>query len=784
MKKNILLSLSFFLFWVLFLSLSRFKRKKNEESFTLTRNTYPLSNQPLPWFKTPSLFLVDGDFGDAPIMVSKSSTLHSILEDHISRNGIFNHFFFIWSSPWSSWLPRHDLFLQTLLVHHPDALIVFIATHSVPVPSLHPLSGYASMGYSIIGLQVSFNPEDSKFPPWWVNESNREWLELLDFEYDPLAYTHVTDYLRFYLLYTYGGTYTDVDALYVRTLPKVGFAGLDWSNNTASWFYDESLHFYLAPGVIRAPQRYLPIFREILETAFDNSVYDPACFNCVGPKAFNIAVLQEKFASVSDDIEPRIQSFSVFNPMVIYPFSWLSSKTLFSCCMTAMPMLVESLRRRSISIHLFGHATRDVTVHPESAIQYINDAFSLAPYGFKSSISPSLKCFLGGQSRSSARGIVVIGDTLTLRDANLIFVRTCDALIREKNIELTLSTKFGKIVDSSRMSTSCLASFPDDICLTFSMLQSLAAINRVLASVSILYKTSDSSAPHRDSRDLLKITVRLKNDVILEEAVSVLIFNRLVTVISHTHGRFESIERMYSSVQEWYPETQLLISDDSGTKIVDDGMSNSEFSRVIQLNYDVGLSAARNDLVAAASTEYVFLMDDDFTVGVSTHLDYLLRILEASPSGGQIDIASTVIPSDAENFSFNFRGFISEENGDLSLGPGSHGSIFGCSSVDFVPNVFMARRSTLARVKWDNDLKLGEHENFFLRAKKAGVRIVSCDHAEVIHHQKQWWSGSPSQGDEDYVVKRKRVYDYFKIALRKAGLKRLISFGTVMASVD
>ena len=96
----------------------------------------------------------------------------------------------------------------------------------------------------------------------------------------------------------------------------------------------------------------------------------------------------------------------------------------------------------------------------------------------------------------------------------------------------------------------------------------------------------------------------------------------------------------------------------------------------------------------------------------------------------------------------------------------------------------MARRSSLGRVKWDEELKLGEHENFFLRAKKAGLRVLSCDHAEVIHHQQKWWAGSPPEGEEEYVAKRKRVYNYFKIALKKAGLKRLVSFGTVMASIE
>jgi glycosyltransferase involved in cell wall biosynthesis len=126
------------------------------------------------------------------------------------------------------------------------------------------------------------------------------------------------------------------------------------------------------------------------------------------------------------------------------------------------------------------------------------------------------------------------------------------------------------------------------------------------------------------------ISLRVDNAIILDEVITVLVFNRLVTVISHTHGRFEPIERMYNSVQEWYPDTRLLVSDDSGTKSVSDGMANSKFAQVVQLNYDVGLSTARNSLVAAAQTEYVTFADSDVW-WEKNHLSSMLNCINGGP---------------------------------------------------------------------------------------------------------------------------------------------------------
>jgi hypothetical protein len=104
--------------------------------------------------------------------------------------------------------------------------------------------------------------------------------------------------------------------------------------------------------------------------------------------------------------------------------------------------------------------------------------------------------------------------------------------------------------------------------------------------------------------------------------------------------------------------------------------------------------------------------------------------------------------------------------------------------VEFTPNVFLARREALLRVGWDADLKLGEHEEFFYRAKVAGLRIMSCTHAHVQHNQQLWWKDDPgSSVDAEYVKSRRRVYDFLRMALKKHGMQRLVSFGNEVVSL-
>ena len=77
---------------------------------------------------------------------------------------------------------------------------------------------------------------------------------------------------------------------------------------------------------------------------------------------------------------------------------------------------------------------------------------------------------------------------------------------------------------------------------------------------------------------------------------------------------------------------------------------------------------------------------------------------------------------------------------------------------DICRNFFLAKTETLLRVKWDEDLKLCEHEDFFWRYKQAGYKV--------------YWTGDISGKYIDfkppeYVKMRTRMYTVFRKVLQK-----------------
>jgi len=58
-----------------------------------------------------------------------------------------------------------------------------------------------------------------------------------------------------------------------------------------------------------------------------------------------------------------------------------------------------------------------------------------------------------------------------------------------------------------------------------------------------------------------------------------------------------------------------------------------------------------------------------------------------------------------------------------------------CVLVDFVPNFFLARTDSLLKLQWDNNLKVGEHEEFFLRFNSGNFRAAYCTALYIENQQ-------------------------------------------------
>ena len=477
---------------------------------------------------------------------------------------------------------------------------------------------------------------------------------------------------------------------------------------------------------------------------------------------------------------------TIFEPHRFYPFVRSNISLVFHSVQRDTPLQLADLMKRSYSLHLFSKMSDPINIARGSLIDLLFDRHDLGD--------------LRGSSphRESANPDVgLIGPSVYIytrrkqgrflgRDA--IYLKLNERLGRESvRWNVTVHVPNGTIHLSSHRSLTGLRQ---------------AHVNMLLSEM--LYEPF-----RRTSIDTLTIDLTSDTETV-SNSVSILIFARWVSVLTKTMGtpdRWPVLQRLTASVEKYFPGTEVHIASDSGQEFdksrllnftLIDTISGHRLMRSVLIHNmleDSGLSACRNYLVNHISTPFFFLLDDDFTIEDDSHLDHLLELIYTH---GQIDIIAGKIPEDVLTF-HDYTGFfllynetlelvheVPDEMADEALFRSSTDEdenldmINVCRRVDFVPNVFMGRTSSIRSVGWDEQLKLGEHEDFFLRLGRANRIVFTCDHIQVHHHQQPWWT----QLKNPYYQRRARVYQYYKNMLVKNGLKRIITFDQTNLDLD
>jgi GT2 family glycosyltransferase len=203
--------------------------------------------------------------------------------------------------------------------------------------------------------------------------------------------------------------------------------------------------------------------------------------------------------------------------------------------------------------------------------------------------------------------------------------------------------------------------------------------------------------------------------------------------IIKTHERPEVLSRLLYSIRVHYPETIVRVADDSKDYL-------SENAHVCglpgvlryELPHNKGLSFGRNFLVGSVVTPYFVLLDDDFILRSETKVEALLELLRLQRRNG-FDLVGGAVRNGGRIR--HYQGFI-EQVGDV-LHCAHHEESQYPVPCEVVWNFFAARTDVIRRVRWDDRQKLGEHLDFFMRCKEAGVRVgyhpgVVIDH-DPIH---------------------------------------------------
>eukprot|EP00698_Gefionella_okellyi_P013187 TRINITY_DN3598_c0_g1_i1.p1 TRINITY_DN3598_c0_g1~~TRINITY_DN3598_c0_g1_i1.p1 ORF type:complete len:619 (+),score=80.98 TRINITY_DN3598_c0_g1_i1:419-2275(+) len=613
---------------------------------------------------------------------------------------------------------------------------------------MNNLDRFVMHGYRIEALLIT--PERLLSQHWYAGPNSQQFLQHWH-EYSASAhfFVHLKDYLHWTLLLSCGGTVVDAGAVLLRPLPDNQFAGLDVADfsGDCSWCWNEgeytsltdevfddpsvpylsfprsrgkrSVMFHIGSGIVRLQPGHKFLYNA-LETFFSTANYCPQCVLCTGPIAISLAF------QASPDVAVTLLPWHY-----IYPFGVSNLATAFQAERNSTAVAYQLLDK-SLAVYMFGSASAAV-VEKGSVVDVLTRFLRLDERKYQ----PELQ-FPPLYVDASFKSGEFVG-----RDAIRIA-----APARIDWHSVVISARLGK--------------------LNFGFFEgTLKTVNWYLAMLR--YNCPPNSNYWQDEIEIHYST----NASSIMQRIPVVVFHRAVTLLSKTMARERLVKRLIDSFRSQYAGTKVIVADDGG------GMDTkwchaSDGCIWLSMQSDAGLSLARNTLVDASDTPFVFLADDDFEVTFDSRIDVLLEhaiIHEA-------DIVAGKIPYDRRLWGIDFAGLLQVGRDQLELLPGAHQQLGACQRVDFVPNVFIATRSALQRIRWDPELKLGEHEDFFLRAKREHVRVLTCETIGLKHNQQQWYGWE--QRNTDYAKKRLRVFAFFDMALRKHGLKRLLSFGNVM----
>jgi hypothetical protein len=232
-----------------------------------------------------------------------------------------------------------------------------------------------------------------------------------------------------------------------------------------------------------------------------------------------------------------------------------------------------------------------------------------------------------------------------------------------------------------------------------------------------------------------------------------------LTAIVHTCERPHSLERLVRSIGWLHPQLRILVADDSRKP---QDMAGAD---VIRLPAEVGISAARNALLARVRTPYFLLLEDDFELGRRSGIQRLLDLVAQN----QFDIAAGDVVRCRRRFGLFTRRTPEpahakfEFDADaLKLNPLASQAVPGPVTCDVTNNFFVGRVDKVRAIGgWDPQLQVDERIEFFFRVCRYGLRVGFCPESIA-------WRWIEKTAD------RRTTRDFTSLAVAKMGVSRMM----------
>lgn len=199
-----------------------------------------------------------------------------------------------------------------------------------------------------------------------------------------------------------------------------------------------------------------------------------------------------------------------------------------------------------------------------------------------------------------------------------------------------------------------------------------------------------------------------------------------VTFVYKSFERQHLAKRLYRNIQKYYPGVRVIIADDSRKPLQLTGPG----LQIVQLPFNVGLSAGLNRALSLVETPFVIRMDDDELLSPCSNFHLQLEFLLAHPEADLVGVLPLTFPyrrgwqkeeiaryqrfhmADAEKpLKIPHRTWLDEKH--IVLGK--------------TPNVFIARTDAYRTLGYDDRIRMIDHQEFFFRAAGNLVSVLACD---------------------------------------------------------
>jgi Glycosyl transferase family 2 len=212
----------------------------------------------------------------------------------------------------------------------------------------------------------------------------------------------------------------------------------------------------------------------------------------------------------------------------------------------------------------------------------------------------------------------------------------------------------------------------------------------------------------------------------------------LATIAVKTFERPEALLRYVRTARRVFGG-RIVVADDSRRPWA----SKDPRVDVLAMPYNSGVSVGRNAALDAVSTPYVIVSEDDFVYTRATDWTRALEYLERNPDVDAVAGIQVELP----------RWYTKIFDGDPLFAGHAPALREPDEVIDglpvwlMTPQAYLARTDSVRRVRWNEDIRMVDHRDFFSRA--AGVLVFVQDATIPVFHARTPWNAEYTKHRDD-----------------------------------